>query len=242
MLAIKTIELTKKYQELVAVDRLSLEIRQGEIFALLGVNGAGKTTLIKMLSLLSKPDFGEAFVCGYSLASDPLEVKKRIGVAPQESAIAPNLSVRENLELICQIFGFGKEKTKNRIAELSELFALTPVLNQKAGRLSGGFQRRLSTCMALISEPEVLFLDEPTLGLDVLARRDLWQVISSLRGKTTVILTTHYLEEAEALSNQIGIMKNGRLLAVGTAKELKEMAGSADFESAFISIVKEEKK
>jgi ABC-2 type transport system ATP-binding protein len=242
MAAIKTFELTKRYQDTLAVDRLNLEIFQGEVFALLGVNGAGKTTVIKMLSLLSRPSSGEGFVCGHSILTEPIEVKKRIGVSPQESAVAPNLSVRENLELVCGIFGFSKEKTKKKIEALSELFSLDLVLGKKAGKLSGGFQRRLSISMALISEPEVLFLDEPTLGLDVLARRELWDVILSLKGKTTVVLTTHYLEEAEALSDRIGILKSGRLLAVGSAEELKEKTGASNFESAFISVVKEEKK
>lgn len=242
MPAIKTIELTKRYQDVLAVDRLNLEVFEGEIFALLGTNGAGKTTLIKMLSLLSKPSSGEGFVGGYSILSSPAEVKKRIAVSPQESAVAPNLSVRENLEMICGIFGFSKEKKKEKIKALSQMFSLDSVLEKKAGKLSGGFCRRVSIAMALVSEPEILFLDEPTLGLDVLARRDLWEAILALKGKTTVILTTHYLEEAEALSDRIGILKSGRLLALGSAEELKKQAGKSDFESAFVSIVREEIK
>ena len=163
-----------------------------------------------------------------------------IGVSPQETAVAPNLSVKENLELICGIHGFSKEKTKAKICELSEQFALDPVLQRKAGKLSGGWQRRVSIAMALISEPKILFLDEPTLGLDVIARHDLWAVIRSLKGKITIILTTHYMEEAESLSDRIGIMKNGRLLAVGTVAELNDAAGATDFETAFVAIVKED--
>ena len=239
MQEIKTIELVKQYKSLTAVDKLNLEIQQGELFSLLGVNGAGKTTTIKMLTCLTKPSSGDAFVGGYSVTKQPEKVKKLIGVSPQETAVAPNLSVKENLELICGIHGFSKEKTKRRIEELSKQFALDSVLQRKAGKLSGGWQRRVSIAMALISEPQILFLDEPTLGLDVIARHELWDVIRFLKGKITIILTTHYMEEAEALSDRIGIMKNGCLLAVGTVEELNKKAGTNDFETAFVSIVKE---
>ena len=240
MHAIKTMELVKQYKNVTAVDKLHLEIMQGELFSLLGVNGAGKTTAIKMLSCLTKPTSGDAFVGGYSIMKEPEQVKRLIGVSPQETAVAPNLSVKENLELICGIHGFSKEKTEKKMKELECLFALDTVMNRKAGKLSGGWQRRVSIAMALISEPKILFLDEPTLGLDVLARHDLWEVIRSLKGKITIILTTHYMEEAQILSDRIGIMKNGHLLAVGTVEELKEKAGTTDFETAFVSIVKEE--
>ena len=239
MHAIKTIGLLKRYKALTAVDQLNLEIRQGELFSLLGVNGAGKTTAIKMLSCLTTPTAGDALVGGYSITKEPQKVKALIGVSPQETAIAPNLTVRENLELICGIHRFSKEKTKERIQELSRQFSLEAVLHRKAGKLSGGFQRRVSIAMALISEPKILFLDEPTLGLDVIARHELWDVIRSLQGSITIILTTHYMEEAVALSHRIGIMKEGRLLAVGTAEELKQKAGTQDFETAFVTIVKE---
>ena len=239
MQAIKTTQLVKRYKNLTAVDKLGLEIQQGELFSLLGVNGAGKTTAIKMLSCLTKPTSGDAIVGGYSITNEPEQVKRLIGVSPQETAVAPNLSVKENLELICGIHGFSKEKTKAKIQELSEQFSLDSILQRKAGKLSGGWQRRVSIAMALISEPQILFLDEPTLGLDVLARHDLWEMIRSLKGKITIILTTHYMEEAEALSDRIGIMKSGRLLAVGTVEELNAAAGTNDFETAFVSIVKE---
>ena len=239
MHAIKTMHLVKRYKSLTAVDGLNLEIRQGELFSLLGVNGAGKTTAIKMLSCLTQPTAGEALVGGYSITKEPEQVKRLIAVSPQENAVAPNLTVKENLELICGIHGFSKEKTKAKILELCNQFALDDVLQRKAGKLSGGWQRRVSIAMALISEPQILFLDEPTLGLDVIARHDLWDVIRSLKGKITIILTTHYMEEAEALSNRIGIMKSGQLLAVGTANELIQRAGTDDFETAFVSIVKE---
>lgn len=239
MQEIRTTQLVKQYKNLTAVDKLGLEIQQGELFSLLGVNGAGKTTVIKMLSCLTKPTSGDAIVGGYSITNEPVQVKRLIGVSPQETAVAPNLSVKENLELICGIHGFSKEKTKAKIQELSKQFSLDSVLQRKAGKLSGGWQRRVSIAMALISEPKILFLDEPTLGLDVLARHDLWEVIRSMQGKITIILTTHYMEEAEALSDRIGIMKNGRLLAVGTVEELNAAAGTNDFETAFVSIVKE---
>ena len=239
MQAIKTVGLVKRYGPLTAVDNLNLEIRTGELFSLLGVNGAGKTTTIKMLAGLSQPTFGDATVGGFSITKEPKQVKGRIGVSPQETAVAPNLSVKENLELICGIHGFSRKKTEAKIRELSALFSLDSVLLRKAGKLSGGWQRRVSIAMALISEPQILFLDEPTLGLDVLARHDLWNTIRSLKGRITVILTTHYMEEAAALSDRIGIMKDGRLLAVGTVSELNRLAGTDDFETAFVSIVKE---
>lgn len=239
MYAIQTTGLTKRYKQITAVDRLHLEIQQGELFSLLGVNGAGKTTAIKMLSCLIKPTAGDAFVGGYSILKEPEQVKHLIGVSPQETAIAPNLSVKENLELICGIHGFSKEKTKAKISELQQQFSLERVLHRKAGKLSGGWQRRVSIAMALISEPQILFLDEPTLGLDVIARRELWDVIHALKGKITIILTTHYMEEAEKLSDRIGIMKNGNLLAIGTVEELNQKADSDDFENTFVFLMKE---
>lgn len=239
MQAVKTHKLVKQYKKLTAVYELNFEIRKGELFALLGVNGAGKTTIIKMLSCLTKPTSGDAVVGGYSIVKETKKVKQVIGVSPQETAVAPNLSVKENLELICGVHGFSKEKTQAKIRELSVQFALDTVLKRKAGKLSGGWQRRLSITMALISEPKILFLDEPTLGLDVIARHELWDVIRSLKGKVTIILTTHYMEEAEVLSDRIGIMKNGCLIEVGTVEELKRKGESDDFETAFVSIVRE---
>ena len=239
MLAIQAKSLVKRYKSITAVDGLDLEIRQGELFSLLGVNGAGKTTAIKMLSCLTKPTEGDALVGGYSIVTEKERIKGLIGVSPQETAVAPNLTVRENLSLICGIHGLSREKTNARIQTLSDQFDLDSVMNRKAGKLSGGWQRRVSIAMALVSQPRILFLDEPTLGLDVIARRELWDTIGELKGKITIILTTHYMEEAEALSDRIGIMKNGSLLAVGTAEELKARAGAKDFESAFVSIVKE---
>ena len=239
--AIKTTGLTKKYKEITAVDDLNLEIRNGELFSLLGVNGAGKTTTIKMLSTLTLPTKGDAVVSGESIISSPNLVKERIGVSPQETAVAPSLSVKENLTLMCDVHGLKKDKAKEKIEELSKALDLESVMNRKAGKLSGGWQRRLSIAMALVSEPKVLFLDEPTLGLDVIARSELWDLIESLKGKTTIVLTTHYMEEAEALSDRLGVMKNGRLLFTGTVKEIKEKTGAERIEDAFIKMIKEAK-
>lgn len=241
MNAVETVKLTKKYKDLTAVDGLDLEIKKGELFALLGVNGAGKTTTIKMLSCIAKPTSGDAFLNGKSIVSQKAEVKSIIAVSSQETAVAPKLTVKENLELMAGVHGFSKEKTAEKTAELSRAFSLSEVMKKPAEKLSGGWQRRLSIAMALICEPEILFLDEPTLGLDVLARGDLWELIRSLKGKITVILTTHYMEEAQALSDRIGIMKGGRLIFTGTAEEIKAKAGTESFEEAFVRIVKEEK-
>ena len=238
MNAIKIDGLTKRYGDVLAVDELSLCIEAGELFSLLGINGAGKTTTIKMLSCLTEPTSGDAFLLGKSICKDKSDIKSIIAVSPQESAIAAGLTARENLELICGVYGFSRDKSREKISELTSLLGLEGVLGRKAGKLSGGYKRRLSIAMALVSEPKVLFLDEPTLGLDVIARSELWNIIRSLKGKTTVILTTHYMEEAEELSDRIAIMKNGELLVVGTAKELVKKANAASFEKAFISIVK----
>ena len=238
MTAIKIENLTKKYKDVTAVDGLSLSIGEGELFSLLGINGAGKTTTIKMLSCLTLPTSGDAYLLGKSISKNATEVKSLIAVSPQETAVAPGLSVRENLELICGVHGFKKEKREEKIKELTALLGLDSVIKKKAGKLSGGWQRRLSIAMALISEPKILFLDEPTLGLDVIARSDLWNIIRALRGKITIILTTHYMEEAEALSDRIAIMKDGKLIACDTAENIKAAAGTDSFEEAFIRTVK----
>ena len=240
MEAIRTVNLTKKYKDITAVDRLNLTIERGELFALLGVNGAGKTTTIKMLCGLARPTSGDAFLAGHSVVSETAAVKRVIGVSPQETAVAPGLTALENLRLMAGVHGFSREKQNERIDDLAAAFDLGGVLGKRAGRLSGGWQRRLSLAMALIGEPEILFLDEPTLGLDVIARAELWDVIRALRGRVTVILTTHYMEEAEALSDRIAVMKSGRVLAEGTAEALKARAGCERFEDAFIALVRGE--
>lgn len=236
--AIRIEQLTKKYKDVVAVDDLTLSVHKGELFSLLGVNGAGKTTTIRMLSCLTKPTSGDAFLNGKSISKDPVAVKKCIAVSPQETAVAPGLSVEENLELLCGVYGFTKDKRQTKTAELVGLLGLEPVIKKKAGKLSGGWQRRLSIAMALISEPDILFLDEPTLGLDVLARSDLWDFIRSLKGNVTIILTTHYMEEAEALSDRVAIMKDGKLLICDSPEKIKEAAGTDNFEQAFVRIVR----
>ena len=242
MNAIEIKGLTKRYKDVLAVDGLELCIKEGELFSLLGVNGAGKTTTIKMLSCLTEPTSGDALLLGKSIRKDGAEVKSIIAVSPQETAVAPGLTVKENLEFICGVHGLTKEKQKAKTEELTALLGLDSVLKRKAGKLSGGWQRRLSIAMALVSEPKILFLDEPTLGLDVIARSDLWDMIRALKEKATIVLTTHYMEEAEALSDRIGIMRDGRLLVCDTAENIKLATGAEKFEEAFIRVVKGEKK
>lgn len=239
MNAIEIVSLTKKYKNKVAVDNLSLSIKKGELFSLLGVNGAGKTTTIKMLSGLTSVTSGDAFINSKSIVTNLNEVKSMIAVSPQQTAVALNLTVEENLRLICGIYSFSKEKTADKINEISSLLSLGDVLNTKASKLSGGYKRRLSIAMALICEPQILFLDEPTLGLDVIARSDLWDIINKLKGEVTIILTTHYMEEAQTLSDRIAIMKDGKLLVCDTCDNIKDLAHTDDFEQAFIRIVKE---
>ncbi|MBQ6043344.1 MAG: ABC transporter ATP-binding protein [Clostridia bacterium] len=238
-MAIKTYELCKEYKDVKAVDRLSLEISENEIFALLGVNGAGKTTTVKMLSCLTRPTSGDAEVMGYSVTKEPEKVKSVIDISMQETAIGRNLTVMENLKFYAGIRGLDGSAAKARIDAMTEAFGFEKVLKKRGKTLSGGWQRKLSIAMALLSEPKVLFLDEPTLGLDVLARHELWDMIRNLRGGTTIVLTTHYMEEAEQLSDRIGIMKEGRLIAVGTAESFIRTTGCQNFEDAFIATVTE---
>lgn len=234
MFAIETENLTKRYKEKTAVNGINLKINQGELFALLGTNGAGKTTTIKMLSTLILPTDGEIKINGLDIVCDRQKIKEILNVSPQETAIAPNLSVRENLEFMAGVYQI--QESQEKIDELIKMFKLDEVLNQKAKTLSGGWQRKVSIAISLINEPKILFLDEPTLGLDVIARKELWAVIEKLKGKITIILTTHYMEEAESLSDKIGIMAKGNLVAVGTAEELIRQAESKNFEDAFVKI------
>ena len=238
MSAIRLENLTKRYGDVIAVNGVSLEVNEGELFALLGVNGAGKTTVIKMLSCLTCPTDGDAYLMGKSIRRDASAVKSMIAVSPQETAVAPGLTVRENLELICGVHGFAKAFWNEKIKELTQLLGLESVIKRRAGKLSGGWQRRLSIAMALISDPQILFLDEPTLGLDVIARSDLWEIVRALKGRVTIVLTTHYMEEAEALSDRIAIMRDGNLLLCDTAEGIKRTAGIDNFEQAFVRIVK----
>lgn len=238
MFAIETRDLCKSYKNKQAVADLNLSVYEGELFALLGVNGAGKTTTIKMLTGLVRPTKGDALLCGHSILSQLQEVKQLTNVSPQETAVAPCLTVRENLALVAGIYGCTKAETAARVDAMLAQFSMQEVAGQRAKTLSGGWQRRLSIAMALITQPKILFLDEPTLGLDVLARRELWSIIEQLKGRTTIVLTTHYLEEAQALSDRIGIMANGCLRAVGTAEELKAQTGAASFEDAFVALAR----
>ena len=238
---IETRNLTKKFGDFTAVDNLDLSIAKGELFSLLGLNGAGKSTTIKMLSCLILPTKGDAKILNKNLIKDSQYIKQRINVSPQETAIAPKLNIKENLEMIAGIYGLSKKEITNKVDEMVTLFNLQEVHNKKAKLLSGGMQRRLSIAMALITEPEILFLDEPTLGLDVIARRELWDIIRKLKEKTTIILTTHYLEEAESLSDRVAIMQEGQIKAIGTVDELLRQTGSKSLEEAFILLNKEEK-
>ena len=234
MYAIETENLTKRYKDKTAVNGINLKVKQGELFALLGTNGAGKTTTIKMLSTLILPTEGKIKINGMDIIEDRQKIKEILNVSPQETAIAPNLSVKENLEFMAGVYQIPDKQEK--INELIKIFKLDEVLSQKAKTLSGGWQRKVSIAISLINEPKILFLDEPTLGLDVIARKELWNVIEGLKGKITIILTTHYMEEAESLSDRIGIMAKGKLVATGTADELKDKANTDNFEDAFVKI------
>lgn len=239
MTAIDIRNLTKRFGAKAAVDGLSLTIEEGELYALLGVNGAGKTTTIRMLTGLLPPAGGDALLLGKSIVREAAQAKQFLAVSPQESAVAPKLTVRENLELMAGIYGMDRETARQKAAAIMPAFGLDEFAKHRARSLSGGWQRRLSIAMALITEPKILFLDEPTLGLDVLARRELWAVVKGLKGRVTVVLTTHYMEEAEALADRIGVMSKGRLKAQGTAAELMAQTGAGSFEDAFVRLAQE---
>ena len=240
MMAVEIAGLTKRYRDVVAVNNLSLSIKEGELFSLLGVNGAGKTTLIKMLSCLLKADEGDAFVLGHSILHSPSAIKALIGYSTQETAVAKNLTVRENLEFYGSLYALSKKEIAERTDALIERFSLEKVENKRLSKLSGGYQRKVSIALAILSKPKVLFLDEPTLGLDVLARRELWEIIREIKKETTVILTTHYMEEAEALSDRVAVMVDGSVRAIDTPRALLGQTESSSLEEAFIKIVKGE--
>lgn len=236
MTAIETHGLTKRYGTVTALDGMTLSVKEGELLGLLGVNGAGKSTAIKLLSCLTDADEGTAKLGGFDTKKETAEVKRIIGVSPQETAVARKLSVRENLSLIAGIHGAGKKEAAERVDALIEAMGLGSVAERHAGTLSGGWQRRVSIAMALVSNPKILFLDEPTLGLDVIARHELWEYISALKNKMTIVLTTHYLEEVEALCDRVAILAGGRLIATGTVEEIKALAGKDTFEKAFVHL------
>ncbi|MDD6481137.1 MAG: ABC transporter ATP-binding protein [Lachnospiraceae bacterium] len=228
--------LRKEFGSNIAVNNISMEIKEGIIFSLLGVNGAGKTTSIRMMTGLSKPTAGDARIFGYSVKEDLAQVKQISNLSPQDTSVAPNLTVRENLEFMAQIYGMNRKKAADKTNEMIEMFSLQNVEKAKAKTLSGGWQRRLSIAMAMITEPRILFLDEPTLGLDVLARQELWKILREIRKTTTIVLTTHYMEEAESLSDEVAVMINGSIKAQGTVTELKQLTGQDSLEKAFIKI------
>lgn len=236
MISISIKNLTKNYKELVAVDNLSLDIKEGEFLALLGFNGAGKTTTIKMLCGLITPTSGDAFIYGKSVVKNMDEIKTFVNISPQETAIAPNLTVYENLVFIAEVYGYKKEDAKNKAEEMMKKFNIEDRRKSKARKLSGGLMRRLSIAMALISEPKILFLDEPTLGLDVRVRRELWHLLMELKGNTTVILTTHYLDEVEALADTIAIIDKGKLKIKGNLEELRQETKLDKLEDIFLSL------
>lgn len=236
MNAIETRGLTKRFGNQAAVDHVDFAVPPGQLFALLGVNGAGKTTTIRMLCCLSAPTEGECFLCGHSCQKEQEQVKGLIGISPQDTAVAENLTVKENLQLMARVQGFAKQKTEEKVQEMLALFRMADVQNSRAKTLSGGWKRKLSIAMALIGEPSVLFLDEPTLGLDVLARRDMWRAIENLKGKITILLTTHYMEEAEQLADRIGVMIAGKMIACGTLQELEQETGKKGLEEAFVAL------
>lgn len=237
MEAIRINNLRKEYKDIVAVDDLNLTIHEGELFSLLGINGAGKTTTIKMLSTLTKPTSGEAFIFDYSILKDGLKIKELVDISMQETAVARKLTVRENIEFYAKLSGQSKEEVEETKRYIYQSFGLDKVANKQASKLSGGWQRKLSIALALVTRPKILFLDEPTLGLDVIARRELWNTIRELKSNMTIILTTHYMEEAEALSDRIGVMKDGKLLFVGTKEEMYALTNKNNVEDAFVEIV-----
>ena len=235
MNAIELKNVVKKYKNKIVVNNISLNIKEGELFSLLGTNGAGKTTTIKMISTLIRQNSGNIKVLGYDTIEDYTSIRKSINVSPQETAVAMNLTVYENLDFMANVYQIKNKKDK--IDELIKTFKLEEVLNQKAKTLSGGNMRKLSIAISLINDPKILFLDEPTLGLDVLSRKELWNTISSLKGKITIILTTHYMEEAESLSDRVAIMNKGNIIEIGTSKELISKTKTKNMEDAFISLV-----
>ena len=224
----------KNYKSKKALDNVSLSIKQGELFGLLGVNGAGKTTLIKILCGLTRKTTGTITINNFNLDKEIDKIKEIIDISPQETSVANNLTVKENLEFFANIYNNNDVKTIN---EIVDIFNLNEVLNQRAKTLSGGYKRRLSIAIALISKPKILFLDEPTLGLDVFARRELWNIIKKLQKNITIILTSHYLEEIENLCDRVAILSNGKLLKTGTIEEIKQITNTQNFEDAFIKLV-----
>lgn len=235
MNAIELTNIVKKYKDKTVVNNINLNIKEGELFSLLGTNGAGKTTTIKMISTLIKQNSGNIKVLGYDTIKDYKIIRSKINVSPQETAVAMNLTVYENLDFMANVYQI--ENKKDKIDNLIKTFKLEEVLKQKAKTLSGGYMRKLSIAISLINDPKILFLDEPTLGLDVLSRKELWNTINTLKGKITIILTTHYMEEAESLSDRVAIMNKGNIIEIGTPKELISKTKTKNMEEAFVFLV-----
>lgn len=235
MNAIELTNIVKKYKDKMVVNNINLNIKEGELFSLLGTNGAGKTTTIKMISTLIKQNSGTIKVLGYDTIKDYKIIRKKINVSPQETAVAMNLTVYENLDFMANVYQI--ENKKDKIDNLIKTFKLEEVLKQKAKTLSGGYMRKLSIAISLINDPKILFLDEPTLGLDVLSRKELWNTINTLKGKITIILTTHYMEEAESLSDRVAIMNKGNIIEIGTPKEIISKTKTKNMEDAFVSLI-----
>jgi len=227
-------DLSKRYKNKLALDGVNLTVCEGELFGLLGVNGAGKSTLIKILCGLTRKSGGEVTMGGFDLACDLPKIKEIVDLSPQDTSVAGNLSVYENLNFFASIYSRNHADTVDRIATA---FGLNEVLHQRAKTLSGGYKRRLSIAVALVSEPKILFLDEPTLGLDVFSRRELWRIIEALKGKVTIVLTSHYLEEIEHLCDRVAILSHGKVLKVGTVDSIKTSCGASTFEEAFMQLV-----
>ena len=237
--AIKVSNLTKQFKNVLAVNNISFNVKEGEIFGVLGLNGAGKTTTIKMMSGLTRPTSGDIKVFDYDIYKDINKIKSIIGVSPQESAIANNLTVKENIELMASLYFKDKVKIKDNTERVINNLGLENYINRRAKTLSGGYKRRLSIAMALVTNPRILFLDEPTLGLDVINRHELWNVINNLKGKVTIILTSHYMEEISALVDDIAIMKNGKILMINNLENILKFTKTNSLEEAFIKTVGE---
>ncbi len=221
-IAIQMTGISKTFGKHLAVVGLDLTVQQGELFSLLGPNGAGKTTTIKMLCCLLRPSSGTATIMGNDIQKAPLAVKQVIDISPQETALSEHLNAWENLSLIGRSHGLAKSTVRKRSEELLQMMSLLDRAKERVRRFSGGMKRRLNIAMALVSDPQVLFLDEPTLGLDPQSRAGLWEHIERLKGGKTVVLTTHYLEEADSLADRIAIMDEGKIVVLGTSQELKD--------------------
>lgn len=221
--------LVKKFNDFTAVDDVSFAIEEGEVFSLLGPNGAGKTTTISMLSCLLAPTQGDAVIGGHSVDKEPMAVKKVIGVVPQDIALYEDLSALENLMFWGRMYGMGGAALKQRVAEVLEEVGLADKAKQRVKTYSGGMKRRINIAVGLLHKPRLLFMDEPTVGIDPQSRRNILDSVKALNQQgMTVLYTTHYMEEAQELSNRVGIIDHGKLIALGTQKELTQMVGQMD--------------